>query len=264
MNEKIEITVLMSVYKEGKKILKQSIESILNQTYRDYEFLIINDGDNKELIKLVKKYNDKRIKLINNKENLGLDKSLNKGIKLAKGMYIVRMDADDIAYLDRIEKQITFIKTHPEYEIVSGRAEIFDENGIYAVSKKTGEIKKEDLLIGTPFIHPTMIIKKDVLLKLGGYPNYTRVEDYAMIMNLYANGYKGYIMDDILLKYRMDKDGYKKKKYKYRIIEAKVKFIYFKKMKVKIHYYVFVFKPLIAGIIPNSLIKLYQKKKLSI
>lgn len=261
MESEIEVTVLMSVYHENRKQLKESIESILNQTYKEYEFLIINDGENKELIELINKYNDKRIIIENNITNIGLEKSLNKGIKMAKGKYILRMDADDIAYKNRIEKQLNFIKKHKEYKVVSSRAELFDENGVYGESKRKGKIEKEDLIKGTPFIHPTMIIDKSVLLEIGGYPEYKRVEDYAMVMNLYAHGYIGYVMQDILLKYRMDKNGYKKKKYRYRIQEARVKLKYFKKMKVKFTSYLFVLKPLIAGIVPKDILMRYHRNK---
>lgn len=259
--ENVKVTVLMSVYKESKEQLKDSIESILNQTYKDYEFLIINDGNNHELISLIKEYNDKRIRLINNEQNMGLEKCLNKGIKLAKGDYIVRMDADDISYVDRIEKQLEFIEQHPEYALVSGRAEIFNEDGIYAISKTSGEMKKENLLKGTPFIHPTMIINKKILLEIGGYPEYRRVEDYAMVLNLYSHGYKGYVMNDIVLKYRMDNNGYKKKKLKNRITSSKVRMKYYPKLKIKWYQYIYVLRPILAGLIPSFVMKKYHSKR---
>ena len=259
--ENIKVTVLMSVYKEPKEQLKEAIESILNQTYKDFEFLIINDGNNQELIELIEDYNDKRIRLINNEQNMGLEKCLNKGINLAKGEYIVRMDADDISYVDRIEKQLNFIEQHPEYALVSGRAEIFNEDGIYSISKTSGEMKKDNLLKGTPFIHPTMILNKKILIEIGGYPEYRRVEDYAMVLNLYSFGYKGYIINDILLKYRMDNTGYKKKKFKYRITSFKVRMIYYPKLKIKWYQYIYMFRPIIAGLIPSFVMKKYHSKR---
>lgn len=262
MNNVIDkkVTVLMSVYKEPKEQLKYSIESILKQTYNNFEFLIINDGNNKELVELIQQYNDDRIVLINNDVNLGLEKCLNKGLKMASGDYIVRMDADDISYYDRIEKQLQFIVDNPEYAIISGRAEVFDENGIYRTTLKHGEVLKKALVKGNQFIHPTMIINKEILIKIGGYPEYRRVEDYAMVMNLYANGYKGYIMDEILIKYRMDKDGYKKKKFKHRITEMHVRFKYFKKMKVGIWSYIYLLKPIFVGVIPKKLLEKYHRR----
>lgn len=262
MKTETKITVLMSVYNTPIEQFKDSIDSILNQTYKDFEFLIIDDGEKEECIRYLQECNDNRIKLIKNDRNMGLAKSLNKGLKLAKGKYIVRMDSDDIAYPDRIEKQFKFIEENPQYSIVSTMAELFDDNGIYGKIERSGEVTKNDLIKGTPFIHPTMIINRDVLNKIGGYPEYRRCQDYAMAMNMYANGYKGYIVDQILLKYRMDKDGYKKKKFKYRIMEMQIRFKYFKKMKVRFSSYIYIIKPIIVGFIPKGILESYHRIKL--
>ncbi len=257
----LEVTVLMSVYHESKEYLKQAMDSILNQTYHDFEFLIIDDGNNQDLVALVEEYQDSRIRLIHNEKNLGLEKSLNKGLGLAKGKYLVRMDADDIAYVDRIEKQVSFVKDNPQYAIVSGNVEIFDENGVYGTTKNAGEKTKYDLVKETPFVHPTMLIQKEALQTIGGYPSYHRCEDYAMAMEMYVQGYLGFVMKDILLKYRMNADGYQKKKYKNRVIEAKVRWDYFRKLHVKWYQYIFVLKPLMVGLIPKKLLKKIHEKR---
>lgn len=262
MEDNIEVTVLMSVYNTNIEQLRESIESILNQTYKNFEFLIIDDGEKEECINYIKQCNDSRIKLIKNNENIGLAKSLNKGLNLARGKYIVRMDSDDISYPNRIKKQLKFIKENPKYSVVSTRAEIFDENGIYGKTYKYGEIDKKDLIKGTPFIHPTMIINKNILKKIGGYPEYRRCQDYAMIMNMYAHGYKGYIINQVLLKYRMDKNGYKKKKFKYRIMEIKIRFKYFRKMKIDFLSYIYVLKPVLVGCVPKKILEKYHRIKL--
>ncbi len=260
--EKIEkVTVLMSEYNTKKEQLKQSIESILNQTYNNFEFIIVDDCSKEENIKLIESYKDNRIRLIRNEKNLGLAASLNKGIELATTDYIIRMDTDDIAKVDRIEKQVRFAENNPQYSIVSGRANFFDENGIYYTTPKSGEIYKNDLIKGTPFIHPTMLINKKHIQKIGGYPLYRRCQDYAMAMNMYANGYKGYIMEDILIDYRMDTDGYKKKKFKYRILEAKIRFHYYRKLKIDLLQYIYCLKPIVAGLMPKRLMQIYQKNK---
>src|SRR3990170_6306785 len=102
-----EITVLMSVY-NGERFLREAIESILNQTYRDFEFLIINDGSTDSSREIILSYNDPRIRLIDNELNIGLTRSLNKGLRLARGKYIARQDADDISFRKRLEKQVAF------------------------------------------------------------------------------------------------------------------------------------------------------------
>ena len=261
MENRKKVTVLMSEYNTKKEQLKQAIESILNQTYNNFELIIIDDCSDEENIKIIENYNDDRIRLIRNEKNLGLAASLNKGIELATTDYIIRMDTDDIAKVDRIEKQVRFAENNPQYSIISGRANFFDENGIYYTTPKSGEIYKNDLIKGTPFIHPTMLINKKHIQKIGGYPLYRRCQDYAMAMNMYANGYKGYIMEDILIDYRMDTDGYKKKKFKYRLLEAKIRFHYYRKLKISILQYVYCIKPIVAGLMPKRLMQHYQKKK---
>lgn len=261
MENRKKVTVLMSEYNTKKEQLKQAIESILNQTYNNFELIIIDDCSDKENIKIIENYNDDRIRLIRNEKNLGLAASLNKGIELATTDYIIRMDTDDIAKVDRIEKQVRFAENNPQYSIISGRANFFDEKGIYYTTTKNGEINKNDLIKGTPFIHPTMLINKKHIQKIGGYPLYRRCQDYAMAMNMYANGFKGYIIDDILIDYRMDTDGYKKKKFKYRLLEAKIRFHYYRKLKISIFQYVYCLKPIVAGLMPKRLMQHYQKKK---
>ena len=261
MNDGEKVTVLMSEYNTKEKELKESIKSILNQTYKNFDLLIIDDCSNEKSEKIIKSFKDERIKFIKNKENLGLAKSLNKGINLINTEYIIRMDTDDIEKKDRIEKQIKFIKKHPEYSVVSGNINFFDEKGIYKTTNRHGEVRKEDLVKGTPFVHPTMIIKTKDIKAIGGYPDYRRGQDYAMIMEMYANGYKGYIMDDILIDYRMDGDGYKKKKFKYRLLETKLRFKYYRKLKLKPYYYMYCLKPILVGIFPKKILQIHQRNQ---
>ena len=265
MND-ILITVLMSMYNTPEYQLRASIESILNQTYKKFEFLIIDDGANKECVDVVTSYKDSRINLIHNEKNLGLIKSLNKGLKLAKGKYIVRMDTDDISYEQRIEKQLKFmLETNDKYSIIASRADFFNEEGVYGESKLYGEMSKESFLSGTPFMHPTMMIIKEDILKVGGYPEFVRCEDYAMAMEMYFHGYIGYIINEKLLKYRLDSNAYTKKKFKYRLNEMKLKRHYFKKLNINfLKRNICIYKSLIAGIIPKKMLYFYHRKKFKV
>jgi len=103
-----KISVIMSVY-NGEKYLREAIESILNQTFRDFEFIIINDGSTDKTSEILSSYNDPRIVIINNKRNIGLTKSLNKGLKMVKGEYIARQDADDVSLPERLERMVNFL-----------------------------------------------------------------------------------------------------------------------------------------------------------
>lgn len=254
-----KVTVLMSEYNTKEEELRTSIESILNQTYKNFELLIIDDCSNERSTKIIESYNDNRIKLVHNEKNLGLAQSLNRGLEIASGKYIIRMDTDDISYPDRIQKQLEFAEKHPEYSIIAGRANYFNENGIYGTNSKIGKIEQNDLLFGTPFIHPSMIIRKKDILAVGGYPLYKRCEDYAMVMEMYAKGYKGYVMDTLVIKYRMDDKSYLKKKFKYRIEETRMKIKYFRKLNIKWYQYIYAIKPIIVGLIPSKIIKKYHK-----
>lgn len=261
MKQEPKVTFLISMYNTNKDQLEQAIKSVLTQDYNNYDILIIDDGSDDGSLQLVENFHSEKINIICNEKNIGLEKSLNKGIYNISSKYIARMDTDDICFPERLKKQVNFAENNPEYSIVSSSVNFFDENGIYGTTKKTGEIKKEDLLFGTPFIHPSMLIKTDDIKAIGGYPLFHRCEDYAMVMELYSNGKKGYIMPDVLLNYRMDKNGYKKRKAKDRLIEVKVRWIYFRKMRIPIYKYLYIIKPLLLIILPKRLVMKYHQKK---
>src|SRR5580698_9685158 len=107
-----KVTVLMPVY-NGEKYIKEALESILQQTFIDFEFLIINDGSTDNSVSIIKSFNDNRIRLIHNEKNSGLVYSLNKGIGLSNGEYIARMDCDDVSIPERLEKQVGFLNSNP-------------------------------------------------------------------------------------------------------------------------------------------------------
>jgi len=180
---KIEITVLMSVYNCGQ-YLSASIESILNQTFRDFEFIIINDGSTDGSESIIRSYNDRRIKYIKNSRNRGLSYSLNKGLRQAEGKYIARMDGDDIADPKRLELQYRFMKNHPDYGLVTSCFASIDEDG-NVIEKKCSFLKPEQIFYLLHFrnciAHSTAMYKKSVVLELGGYnQNIPVAQDYEL------------------------------------------------------------------------------------
>ena len=113
------VTVLMPVY-NGEKYLAEAIESVLNQTYTNFEFLIIDDCSTDESIKIIKSFKDRRMRLIQNQKNLGQSENMNKGLQMAKGIYVARMDQDDKSYKNRLEKQLYFIRnTNSTFKITN-------------------------------------------------------------------------------------------------------------------------------------------------
>ena len=203
------VSVIMSTYKEEEIFLRQAIESILNQTYKDFEYIIILDNpDNNLHIRIIKEYAnlDKRIKFYVNEKNMGLTASLNKGLGLAKGKYICRMDADDISINKRIENQKRYLEEN-NYDLIGGISQMIDENGksIYSIKKvptNMDKIKKA-LRYNQMISHPTWFGKKEVFEKLNGYRNMPLCEDYDFTLRAVLNGYKISNIDETVLKYRM-------------------------------------------------------------
>jgi glycosyltransferase involved in cell wall biosynthesis len=198
------ISVVMSVY-NSEKYLEEAIDSILTQTYENFEFIIINDGSKDNSLDIIQKYmkKDERIVLIS-QENKGLPCSLNEGIQKAKGKYIVRMDADDISFPNRLEEQIKFMENNPEIGVSGTYVEFFG-NGTNKIWKTPlgDEECKCTLLVGSCFAHPSVIIRKNLLLtskSLYDLKMYT-AQDYALWITL-SSYTKFSNIDKVLLKYR--------------------------------------------------------------
>jgi Glycosyltransferases involved in cell wall biogenesis len=166
------LTVVMSVY-NGEKYLKEAIQSILKQTFADFNFLIINDGSTDLSREIILSFKDNRIKLIDNKKNIGLTRSLNKALNLAEGKYIARMDADDISKPNRFKEQIDYLLSHPDIGLLGTSFDFIDENGIITgksdYSGYSSEILYYTLTFYNCIAHSTVIFNKELVLSLGGY-----------------------------------------------------------------------------------------------
>ena len=203
----------MATYKESIECLKQSIESIINQTYNDFEFIIILDNpDNKEHIAFINDYacKDERIKFYINDKNMGLTNTLNRGLKLAEGKYICRMDADDISELYRMEHQKKYLEEN-DFDLIGGISQMIDEDGntIYSIKKVPTNFKKIKKCIkyNQVISHPTWFGKKEVFDKLNGYRNMPLCEDYDFTLRAILQGFKISNVNECVLKYRMTKDS---------------------------------------------------------
>jgi len=185
-----EVTVLMSVY-NGEKYLRESIDSILNQTFKDFEFLIINDGSTDKTAEILKSYSDPRIEIMNNPKNIGLAKSLNKGLKIAKGKYIARQDADDISLFNRLEIESEFLDTHQEIGLVGTWFTVICDNGDEMINRcpntKNALIKKT-LLKKNQFAHGSVMFRKKCIEKTGFYRGEFKLsQDYDFWLRISEN-----------------------------------------------------------------------------
>jgi glycosyltransferase involved in cell wall biosynthesis len=182
----------LSVY-NGEKYIKQAIDSILNQTFNNFEFLIINDASIDKTLEILKSYKDNRIKILNNKENIGLTKSLNKGLRISKGEYIIRQDADDISSPDRIKKQLEFMENNPDHAVAGTFAKIVDDESKLVKfwdRPVTHEEIQKSLKIDNCIAHGSVIMRKKYLLDIGLYDErMEKSQDYDLWLRL-AKKYK--------------------------------------------------------------------------
>ena len=199
-----KVTVLMSVY-NGEKYLKEAIDSILNQTFNDFEFLVVNDGSTDKTEDILQAYDDLRIKIINNGKNIGLTKSLNKGLKLAKGEYIARMDADDISMPGRLEREVEFLDKNPAVGLVGTYYLMINRKGnvLHTMKCLTESVElKEKLLRNNQFCHGSVMFRAECIKNLGSYREELG-QDYDLWLRISEN-YEVANIFEFLYKWRLD------------------------------------------------------------
>lgn len=206
------LSIVMSVY-NGEKTVGRAIESILNQTYKDFEFIIINDCSRDQTLNILQEYQleDSRIKILHNEKNLGLAASLNKGINESSGDWIVRMDDDDISLHDRLENQFNFIQMNPDVDIFGGKAifqDIYgDEVENFFPHWPPMDIKDIENFFYTssPLIHPTVCMRKQAIKEIGLYnKDFSGAEDYELWVRAWKNGLHIKNMNTILIRYTVN------------------------------------------------------------
>lgn len=211
MNMGPEISVVMSVYNESVVYISQAIESILEQTYKNFEFIIILDNPSrKDLIDYICSLDDERIVFIVNDKNIGLPLSLNKGIIASRGKYIARMDADDIAVPVRLEKQLMYIRENQIDLCSAFLFNINDKGAVVGKSKIYNYTSKEiNKLLNwrNPLAHPTWFFKKNLFIEVGGYRDFHSCEDYDFLLRCKNIGAEFAVVPECLLYYRYNIDS---------------------------------------------------------
>ena len=207
------VSIIMSTYKEPLDFVKKSVESILDQTFKDYEFIIVLDNpDNIELNSYIKSVGkkDSRIVVIENQKNLGLPKSLNKALKLAKGDIIARMDADDISYKNRIEEEYKYLCEN-DFDLISSNINLINTEDKIIKTSKEKEINNNNLLkilkVRDCMAHPTWMGKKNIFKELNGYRDIPCNEDYDFVLRAIMSKKKLGIYNECLLSYRINPNG---------------------------------------------------------
>jgi glycosyltransferase involved in cell wall biosynthesis len=209
------ISIVMPFYNR-EEYLKESINSILNQTFKDFELIAINDGSTDDSLKIIDLYNDKRIRVINNTHDF--IKSLNIGVAESKGKYIARMDSDDIMLENRLEIQYNFMENNPEVDICGSWMEIFDNAQNIIKTPATHNEILNMFFYRNPMCHPTILMRKESLKHYKKYPDiylpdYIYAEDYKLWLDLLKNGLGFANIPIPLVRYRVSKS---QSTYKYK------------------------------------------------
>ena len=244
---KPRVSVILSVF-NGACFLKDSIQSILDQSFNQFEFIIINDGSTDESLEIIKKFKDDRIRLINQK-NIGLTKSLNKGIKLSNCEYIARIDSDEYSMKERLSKQVEVLDSHKEIGIVGTFSE--DHNLLSTNKSKIVKVPIEDSAIRksmitiNPFIHGSVMVRKSIITEVGGYnENFKYVQDYELWGRI-ANLCRLKNIPEVLLKRINDKNSitYNSSVMKQRgLFALKAQLSVIKNQRLPFYYYLLSYK----------------------
>jgi len=255
----------MAVYNEEDSITR-AVKSVEEQTINDIEFIICDDASTDNtysiLLDLASRYSN--IILIHNNKNMGLAYSLNKCIKLSHGEYLARMDADDISMPERIERQLSFLQHHSEYDLVGCQYIMFEEKTDLLYSHKEIIPTEKVLPVDVPFAHPTVLIRYSSMERLGGYlvSQHTRYcEDLELWYRFFALGMKGYNLNEYLYLKKQDTADYKKKTLRDGFDIFLINIYGLKLIRAKWFRFLLACKPLISVIVPNNFIIQYHKKK---
>lgn len=268
MNEKPLVSIIMGAY-NCEDSLRDCVKSIQDQTYENWEFIICDDcsTDQTYIVAESLATKDSRIIVIQNEKNSKLPATLNHCLRVAKGKYVARMDADDISLPNRFDQQVKFLEAHPEIAVVGGAIIPFDDYSEKRPRVPKRNPKPKDMVKDVPFYHPTIMMKKEVYEQLGGYTEAKRTikgQDADLWFRFYANGYVGYNIQEPVLKYHESIDDYKKKRnYTAAWGMTQTRLIGFRLNKLPLYLYPFVLKPLVAVAMPRKLMHLLHNRKVN-
>ena len=259
------VSILMGVY-NSEATLPDAIRSIQEQTFTNWELIICDDGSNDHSLEIAKQFSkeDSRIIVIHNEHNRGLSYSLNRCFKLAKGNYIARMDADDESVQERLKKEVYFLNSHPEYEIVGSAITYFYDDQVIRTKKYIHTPTITDIISGSPIAHATCMMRKSCLEQINGYnedKSCFRVEDVDLWIRLYKAGFRCYNIGQPLYRCRMDYEFIRRQKLKYRINGVLVRLRGCREFHLPFKYYLTSFRPFLIGLVPPYIRYLFHRKR---
>lgn len=261
------VSVIMGIY-NCASTLPQSLDSIIRQTYADWEMILCEDGSNDATFQVAKQWalRDQRIRIIVNHSNLGLARSLDRCIAEAKGELLARQDGDDVSETNRLEKLVAAMDSYPEIAVVSSWMSTFDENGVWGQVRTRPFPGRDDFLPNSPICHAAALMRKEAIVAVGGYgsePWLLRSQDYYLWARLYAAGYKAMNLEETLYQMRDDKAAALRRTLRQRLIAVRVRWRSFALLRMPPHKRIWALKPLLTWIVPGHLYRRVHRAKLS-
>jgi glycosyltransferase EpsE len=260
------ISIAMGIY-NCAPTLSESIESILHQTYQDWELIMCDDASTDDTYKVASEYAKKydNIHVLRNDTNLGLAATLNKCIANAcpEAEFIARQDGDDLSEPDRFETQINFLDTHHEYAFVSTAMTCFDESGDWGVQARPEKPQAKDFIKNSPFCHAPVMMRKKELSLVGNYTvnkYLRRGQDYYLWHKFYCKGYFGYNIQKPYYKMRDDRAATSRRSFKARVYGAKVQIEIMRNLGIPAWNYIYALRGILVGMIPAPIYEYLHRK----
>lgn len=261
-----KVSVAFSAY-NSEETIDRAIASVLKQTMDDWEMIAVDDcstdGTYEKMLEWGRR--DPRIKVFRNETNHGIVVAKNDCFMKAdpSAQYIATFDSDDICHPDRLKIQSEFLDAHPEYALVGSVVRLFDDNGYWGERRRSAERPMpKDFLRGSQHAHPTVMYRAKVLREMGYYdPKTYRCEDYEFFMKLYAASYRGYNIQTPLLDYYESNSSLKRRKFRYRLTECRVRYQGFKALGLMPLGALYTLWPIAVGMIPKPILMRIRKKR---
>lgn len=261
------VSVIMGLRYQQKNLflLERSIASILNQEYRNLEFLICENDSYKGVYSRLEQFlkEDARVRLVDGKGTRTLAERLNRCLKMAQGDWVARMDDDDISEPERISVQINYLREFPQVAFVGCVAHLEREGKLVGLRKLPKSPTVRDFYFVQPFLHPTLLFRKGILECVGGYNEERRCigcEDYDLLLRLYEMGFQGENIQKPLFTYRLPSLNSKKRTMRLRKNEVWTRYVRFRALGLLPGALPYVIKPILVGLIPEKLLEIWKGK----
>lgn len=261
------ISVLMGVL-NCEDTLDESLSCLEAQTESRWECILCDDGSTDHTADVIRRWQERypgKIIFLSNDRNCGLSVSLNRCLEKAAGTFIARMDGDDRCSPDRFEKELRYLSENSGKNIVSTDMQCFDADGVWGLCAYPTDPRPDDLVHGTPFCHAGCMVRKDALMNVCGYSEaeeYARVEDYDLWVRMYAAGYRGGNIHEPLYQMRDDRNAAARRKWKFRVNEARVRLKAVKLLNLPAWKAVYALRPLLLGLLPGNAGAFLHRQKL--